>query len=250
MSIIDLPALKEILWHRMRDDLKSLVPWFAHNDLLFCPACCRPLPFDEFSLEHIVPRQALACDPPDVRAAIPQNERSGMTLLCRKPLVIKGKKVPGNGCNGWKGKFYDPFLRDLIRADFLTSQINSRHQVALFSAGYLGLFRQFGYQIALLPAGRLMRNQFFHPNSFLHDVPITSQMILTGAGLSNYDEATRAYWSEPFKITVEKSSAFIALRNMAFKLPLSRDPTLPLARTLPYAPSKYAFRPDLTTVFD
>lgn len=250
MNMIDMPSLKEILWHGMRDDLKALVPWFANNELLLCPACCRPLSFNEFSLEHIVPRQALACDPSDVRAAVPQNERSGMTLLCRKPLVIKGKGVPGHGCNSWKGKFYDPFLRDLIRADFRTARINSRHQVALFSAGYLGLFRQFGYQIALLPTGRLMRNQFFHPNSFLPDVPITCQMALTGQALATFDESTRAYWSDPFKITVNKDSAFVALRNMAFKLPLSRNPMLPLARALPYAPSKYAFRPDLTTAFD
>jgi hypothetical protein len=171
-------------------------------------------------------------------------------LRCQRPLIIKGKPIPGHGCNSWKGKFYDAFLRDLLRADFQTKQLNSRHQIALFSAGYLGLFRQFGYQIALLPTGLLMRNQFFHPNSFLRDVPPACQMMLTGNGLSNYDEATRTYWTEPFKINVDDTSAFIVLRNMSFKLPLSRDPTLPLARALPYAPSKYAFRPDLTTVFE
>jgi hypothetical protein len=250
MNMIDLPALKEILWHQMRNDLKSLVPWFADNDLLLCPTCCRPLRFDEFSLEHIIPKQALASDPSDARIAIQQNERSGMTLLCRRPLIIKGKQIPGHGCNSWKGKFYDAFLRDLLRADFQTKQINSRHQMALFSAGYLGLFRHFGYQIALLPSGLLMRNQFFHPNFFLQDVPLACQMMLTGKGLSNYDEATRAYWTEPFKIKVDGTSAFIVLRNMSFKLPLSRDPTLRLARALPYAPSNYTFRADLTTVFE
>lgn len=249
-NMIDLPALNEKLWHRMRSDLKSLVPWFADNELLLCPACCRPLPFDEFSLEHIIPKQALGSDPLDVREAIPRNERSGMTLLCRRPLVIKGKKTPGHGCNSWKGKFYDAFLRDLLRPNLQTGRLNSRHQIALFSAGYLALFRQFGYQIALLPSGLLMRNQFFHPNSFLRDVPVTCQMVLAGEGLANYDEANRAYWSEPFKITVDGASAVITLRNMAFKLPLSRDPTLPLARALPYAPSKYAFRPDLRTAFE
>lgn len=249
MNMIDRPALKEILWHQMRSDLKSLVPWFADNDLLLCPTCCRPLRFDEFSLEHIIPKQALASDPSDVRAATPQNERSGMTLLCRKPLVFKGKRIPGHGCNSWKGKYYDAFLHDLLRAHFQTKQINSCHQIALFSAGYLGLFRQFGYQVALSRSGLLMRNQFFHPNSFLRDVPLTCRMILAGEGLSNYDEATRPYWTEPFKIKVDGASAFIALRNMSFKLPLSRDPTLPLVRALSYAPLKYAFRPDLATAF-
>ncbi|AZG77175.1 hypothetical protein [Methylocystis rosea] len=250
MNMIDLPDLKAKLWHQMRHDLKSLVPWFADNDLLLCPACCRPLRFDEFSLEHIIPQQALACDPLDVRDAVPRNERSGMTLMCRKPLVIKGRKIPGHGCNSWKGKFYDASLRDLIRADFQRKQLNSRHQIALFSAGYLALFRQFGYQIALLPSGLLMRNQFFHPNSFLRDVPLSCQVVLAGERLRSYEEGNREYWSEPFKITVDGASAFIVLRNMVLNLPLSRDPKLPLARALPYAPSKYAFRPDLRTAFE
>ena len=75
-------------------------------------------------------------------------------------------------------------------------------------------------------------------------------MILAGEGLSNYNEANRTYWTEPFKINVDGTSAFIVLRNISFKLPLSRDPSVPLARVLPYAPSKYTFRPDLTTVFE
>ncbi|WP_281800916.1 hypothetical protein [Methylocystis echinoides] len=251
MSTIDRPALKEIVWHQMRQDLQSLIPWFANKELLLCPACCRPLTFDDFSLEHIIPKQALACDPPDVRAAIPQNERSGMTLLCRKPLVIKGRRIPGSGCNSWKGKHYDPFLRELIRSvNPIIAKFNSRHQLALFSAGYLGLFRQFGYQIALLPAGLLMRHQFFHPNRFLREVPLDCQMILAGEALSAYDSDSRKYWSEPFKITVDGYSALLILRNMAFRLPLSRDPLVPIARALPYAPSKYVFRPDLRTVFE
>jgi len=75
-------------------------------------------------------------------------------------------------------------------------------------------------------------------------------MALISEGFTNYDEANRKYWSEPFSSTVDGASAVIALRNMAFKLPLWRDPTLPLARARPYAPSKYIFRPDLTTVFE
>jgi hypothetical protein len=34
---IDLPGEKEKIWHRMRDDLKSLSPGFADDDLLLCP---------------------------------------------------------------------------------------------------------------------------------------------------------------------------------------------------------------------
>lgn len=250
MSDIDVPGLKDMLWHKMRDDLKSLVPWFADNDLLLCPTCCRPIGYQDFSVEHIIPQQAVANDPAGARAAIPRNERSGMTLLCRKPLVYKDKRVPGNGCNGWKGKYYDRFLKDIIRPGFLNRQFNSRHHIALFSAGYLGLFREYGYQIALLPSGLLMRNQFFRPNSFSREMPLRHQMILAGAAPDTYNEEAREYWSEPFKISIEREAAYVVMRSFSIQLPLSRDPTVPLARVLPYAPSRYTFRPDLTTAFD
>jgi hypothetical protein len=158
--------------------------------------------------------------------------------------------VPGHGCNSWKGKHYDSFLRDLIQADFQKKSINSRHQVALFSAGYLALFRKFGYQISLLPSGLLMRNQFFHPNSFRRDVPLSCQMILAGESATKYEAVPRTYWAEPFNIQVNGNTATVALRNMAFQLPLSRDPTMTLARSLPYVPLKHAWRPDLTSAFE
>ncbi|MDH6650189.1 UNVERIFIED_ORG: hypothetical protein M2312_004860 [Rhizobium esperanzae] len=250
MKLIDLPAQKEILWHRMRSDLISLVPWFADNDLLLCPTCCRPIGFGDSSVEHIVPKQALSCDPPEVREAIPQNERSGLTLLCAKPLIIKGRRVPGNGCNSWKGKYYDPYLRELLNADFQTKRVNSRHQVALYCAGYLALVRQFGYQVALSQAGLLSRNQFFHPNTFLSEVPLTCQMMLTGGRRSDFSEDDRSYWSNPFSISIDGPTALIVLRNIGFRVPLSHDPSQPVSRVLQYAPSKYAFRPDLRTVFE
>ncbi|WJR66400.1 hypothetical protein QTA58_19605 [Neorhizobium sp. CSC1952] len=250
MKQIDIPAQKEILWHRLRTDLKSLVPRFDNDDLLLCPTCCRPLGFDEFSVEHIVPKQALRCDPANVRQAIPQNERSGLTLLCQKPLVIKGKRVPGHGCNSWKGKHFDPSLRELLGADFQKARINTRHQVSLYSAGYLALFRQFGYQISLSPAGLLSRRQFFFPNTFLPDVPLNCQMILAGERRSEFNEDEKAYWCEPFNIKIDDQTALVVLRNMGFRVPISRDPTQPLARILPYLPSKFKFRPDLTTVFE
>lgn len=250
MSEIDLPRLKDKLWHTMRSDLSALVPWFSDQDVLLCPICCRPLGFEEFFVEHIIPKQALAVDPGPIRSSIPHNERSKLTFLCRKPLIIKNKRIPGHGCNSWKGKFYDPFLRDLLSADFRTARVNSRHQLALCAVGYLGLFRRFGFQIALLPSGLLMRRQFFHPNSFLRDVPMSSQMIFTGESWSKLDDLTEDHWKNPISISVEGSSGFVILRNMIFQLPLSRDPTIPIARSLPYAPSKYKFRPDLRTVFD
>jgi len=250
MKQIDLPAQKEILWHRLRGDLISLVPWFADSSQLLCPACCRPIGYDDFSVEHVIPKQALSCDPVPVRQAVSQNERSGLTLLCKKPLVINGKRVPGSGCNSWKGKHFDSYLRDLLTADFRTRSLSTRHQVALYTAGYLALFRQFGFQITLSAAGLLSRRQFFFPNTFLKEVPLNCQMVLTGQARTEFNEEEKNYWSEPFGIQIDGSTALIVLRNMGFRVPLSRDPRQPFARLLPYVPSRLSFRPDLTTIFE
>ena len=64
------------------------------------------------------------------------------------------------------------------------------------------------------------------------------------------NDDNKTYWDEPFKFTIENDVAFLAVRSVGFGLPLSGDPTKPLARTLLYAPPKYKLRPDLKTVFD
>jgi len=248
MSQVDLPSQKELLWHRMRSDLTSLMPYFRDKEVLLCPACCRPITFDDFSVEHVVPKQALALDPTDARNAVTQNTRSGLTLLCRKQLVINGKKIPGNGCNGWKGKHFDASLRKLIGSKI--QSITTRDQVALFIAGYLALVREYGYQIVLSEAGRLCRAQFFHPNDFRMEIPWNCQIILGGAPRADFTDDAKSYWSEPFKITIDGPTALIILRHMGFRVPISRDPSTPIARVLPYAPLRFTFRPDGRTFFD
>lgn len=250
MADIDLPALKDILWHKMHGDLKSLVPWFTSHEQILCPVCFRPLRYDDFSLEHIIPKQVVADDPDEVRAAISRNERSGMTLLCRKPLLINQKIIYNNGCNSWKGKHFDPLLKDIFKPEIWTRQFTSQHHVALFCAGYLGLVRKFGYQIALMPSGLLMRNQFFHPHTFVKEFPIGNRMVLTGDATVEYSEDTSEFWSDPFRFSVGEGVALTMVRNIALPIPISRDPTSPLARVLPYAPSRFKLRPDLRTAFD
>jgi hypothetical protein len=196
---IDLPGVKEILWHQMHADLKSLVPWFSDHELLLCPTCFRLMKFDELSVEHIIPKQALDDDPKAVREAIIRNQRSGITLLCRKPLVVKEKLIKGNGCNGWKGHFFDGSARKLLRADPHKIVFTSRHQVSMFAIGYLALFRKYGYRVALSPSGLLMRRQFFCPDYFLKEVPLNCQMILSGPSLTEFNEQNKTYWDEPFK---------------------------------------------------
>ncbi|WP_189485636.1 hypothetical protein [Asticcacaulis endophyticus] len=250
MSLIDLPAQKQILWHKMRSDLISLVPSFEDKDTILCPTCCRPVCFDDLSVEHIIPKQALALDPADARQAVSKNERSGLTLLCQKPLLIKGQRIPGHGCNSWKGKHYDSHLRDLITLKLVNATISTQHQVSLYCAGYLALFRQFGYQITLSFAGQISRSQFFHPNDFFKSVPLNCQMILAGEPRPTFNDEGKSYWSDPFRISIDQSTAIVALRHLIFRVPLSRDPTQPIARSLIYTPSRFKFRPDLRRMFD
>jgi len=246
---ISLPNVKEILWQQMHDDIRSFIPHFPDNELM-CPACLRHVTFEQVSLEHIIPKQSVALDPVEVREAITRNQRSGLTLLCRKPLVLKGKPIPGSGCNGWKGTHFDKSVRELLHSEPHTINFNSRHQVSMFAVGYLALFSRYGYRVTLTPSGLLMRRQFFSPNSFLKAVPNKCQMILSGAPVTQLDEKSKNYWLDPFKITLEGGSACVVIRSMVFYLPLSEDPTIPLARVLHYVPRRYRLCRNLETIFE
>jgi hypothetical protein len=248
-SEIDLPGVKEVLWQQMYADLRSFIPHFPDNEIM-CPACFRHMKFEELSLEHIIPRQAVDCDPIEVREAITRNQRSGLTLLCTKPLVWKGRRIKGNGCNSWKGRYFDGFVRKLLHAHPHTVKLASRHQISIFAIGYLALFAKYGYRISLSSDGLLMRTQFFNPNSFVGDIPMRYKMILAGLPLTELDDHNRTYWSDPFKITIERGAAWLVIRSMSFCLPLSSDPTRPIARALRYAPPKYKFQPNLETAFE
>jgi hypothetical protein len=249
MTEVNLPNVKELLWQQMDADLRSFIPHFPNNEIM-CPACLRHVKFGELSLEHIIPQQAVALDPVEVREAITRNQRSGLTLLCKKPLIFKGKQILGSGCNGWKGKYFDRFVRELLNSDAGTIKFSSRHQVSMFAVGYLALFSKFGYRVALSSGGLLMRRQFFAPNAFLNDVPHKYQIILGGQVLTQFDAHNRSYWSDPFNFHIEEDSVCLAIRSMGFFLPLSEDPTIPLARVLRYVPPRYKLRPNLETVFE
>jgi len=247
---IDLPSLKERLWQKMRDDLKDYIPDISGTNLAMCPTCCRFLPIENFNIEHVIPQQSLADDPPEVRDAIPKNERGVTILLCNKRLQIREKTVYWSGCNSWKGRFYDKYLRETFNARVTKNNSHtSRHQTALFNACYLGLFAKYGYQITLAPSGLIMRRQFFSPNRFNKDVPLSCQIILMGDAESQYDELTDKYWRPPFKFTFEPNLCYVGVRNTSMTLPMSRNPETPIVHKLPFAPPKYALRPDFQTIF-
>lgn len=244
-------SIEDKLWHKMRGDLARYAPEIAGNRLLMCCACGRLLPRESFDLEHLIPQQALKQDPDAVRGnpVTPANVRAGNLLLCKKPLVHKGKRLFGNGCNGWKGRFYDTHIKELLSGSALEpgGQLADRHIIAALALGYLAMVAEFGYVIALMPSGLLMREQFFSPNKFNRSLAGRHRMVLGGPMPKSPDARI---WTSPFSFSFENGACTFGARSFAMLLPVSRDPREPLARHLRFAPSKFKLRPDFTTVFD
>jgi hypothetical protein len=74
-------------------------------------------------------------------------------------------------------------------------------------------------------------------------------MLLTGMSPA-YSEDRLELWSHPFHFTASKGVCLVGIKNVVITLPLSRDPRLPIAQRLVIKPSRYAMRPDFSTVFD
>jgi hypothetical protein len=254
MVALDLysASIKEKLWHKMRSDLAKFVPEIAHNQLLMCCTCGRFLTQEFFDLEHLIPQQSLKLDPVAVQANpdTPKNVRSGNLLLCKKPLQVKGPKVFNNGCNSWKGKFYDKAIAEFVSEKTLlpSTKVTSAHIIGALCLGYLAMVAEFGYAVALMPSGLLMRRQFFSPDKYLRDLPLRHQMVLGG---SHPTESGNPIWSKPFSFTFsETSCCHVGARNFAVNVPVTRDPRLPLAMHLRIAPERYKLRPSFKTFFE
>ena len=247
-------SIKEKLWHTMRHDLQSYAPQIGQNNLLMCCTCGRFLPYEDFSLEHIIPQQALADDPKQVKANpdTTTNVRSGNILLCNKPILIKGYKPTNNGCNGWKGRHYDRLTREVLNGRIIShghKAFTNDYIIALLCTAYLGMVMKFGYQVALMGSGRLMRGQFFQPSKFHRDLPSRSQLVLVGQ-LPEYDEDYLDIWKNPFKFTIDTDSCYVAMRSISLIIPISYDIRLPLYKSLLITPIRYKLRPDFETIFD
>jgi hypothetical protein len=243
-------SIKERLWHKLRQDLANYIPAITQNQLRMCCACGRFLPQDSFDLEHLIPQQAVKQDPEIIRAnpETPANVRSGNLLLCKEPLLIKGRRIWNNGCNSWKGRFYDKPITELIFGKALNA-VTDLHIIAALSVAYLAMVAEFGYIIVLMQSGMLMRQQFFSPHKFHRQLHPRHQMLLGGMLPVSSPEAR--LWSNPFSFSFDSPGACtVGARNFALLLPVSRDPRQPIARHLPFAPSKYKLRPDFRTFFD
>lgn len=250
MSDLMTASIRDNLWHKMRKDLGTFIPEVGENELLMCCACGRFLQQEFFDLEHLIPQQSLKQDPEIVQnnPETPKNVRSGNLLLCKKSLIYKGRKVYNNGCNSWKGRFYDKPITDLVSGKAMqTGSCSSQHIIAGLSLAYLAMVAEFGYAVVLMQSGALMRRQFFSPHKYHRQLPARYQMLLSGA----LPGPESRMWAQPFSFTFSESGCcFVGARNFAVNLPISRDPREPFARHLRIVPKKYKLRPDFSTVFD
>jgi hypothetical protein len=244
------PSIKEQLWHKMRADLGMFVPETSGNNLLMCCACGRFLPQDHFDLEHLVPRQTLRADPIEVRTnpATPANVRSGNLLLCKKPLLYKNSPLYGNGCNSWKGRFYDKSISDIFagRLNASGARVSETHIIGGLMLGYLAMVAEFGFIITLMKSGLLLRDQFFNPRRFRPTLGSRYQVILVGAPFTGTDESV---WRNPFSFEFERGACLVSARNYVITVPVSQDPFAPFAQHLKIVPSRFKMRPDLRTAF-
>ena len=126
---------------------------------------------------------------------------------------------------------------------------SDQHIIAALCASYLAMIFEFGYQVALTASGVLMRQQFFMPYKFHPNMPLRHQMIFASPP-PTYDESHFRIWSHPFNFTVDRNACYVGFRTMSLILPISRDPRLPIAKSILIAPSKYTLRPNFETVFD
>jgi hypothetical protein len=245
------PSIKERLWHKMRADLAQFVPETSENDLLMCCACGRFLRQEHFDLEHLVPRQALRSDPLEVRnnPATPANVRSGNLLLCKKPLLYKNSPMYNNGCNSWKGRFYDKPISDIFsgRTNAQGVRVSNAHIVGSLMLGYLAMVAEFGFIITLMKSGLLLREQFFHPHKFRPSLGTRYQIVLVGSPFTGADEGI---WNNPFSFKFERGACLVTARNYVITVPVSRDPFTPVARHLKIVPSRFKMRPDFRTAFN
>ena len=203
MTSIMIAGKSDHLWHEMRASQKA-VCGFIEDDRLRCCICGRPLRRDDFSLEHIIPRQAVTDDPISVKTNMTVSLRSGHILLCRASLTVKGHRPQGNGCNGWKGGFYDPLIRKLSDRSILEwrqQEITEQVCIAAFAVAYLAMVARFGYQIVFTPAGVIARKQFLSPTCYLPALPLMSKIILTGLAPLPSKE-TLDFWSAPFHFRI------------------------------------------------
>ena len=123
------------------------------------------------------------------------------------------------------------------------------HTTAMFAVGFLALVQTYGFQPALMSSGLIMRKQFFNPHGFIDKVPWNCQMLLMADDYIPPVEDTE-YWERPFRFALEGGACTFVVRNISIRLPVSRDPRIPVANHVRFAPKRYTFAPNFYTIFE
>lgn len=246
MSKIDNPGIRWELFTKLNAELTTFRPDIAAEQKILCPVCGRALPFDAFSLEHILPQRLLKKDPLNAQT-ISKNKRAGLTLLCKKNLIMTNSKTLNGGCNQWKGKMYDQKLEAFFEGSKTLSGIHE----AFFATAYLALFSAYGYRVAFTEAGNVSRFQFLNPQKrLLRRLPFMSNTIL---GFDYEDWKKWDKWDEPFSFGEEELSeglmCVVTIRGKATALPLSHPLSLAFNSPLIIPSRKKILRPVFNAYF-
>ena len=93
-----------------------------------------------------------------------------------------------------------------------------------------------------------MRRQFFSPGAYLPDLPSGFQMFMMAAEYKPPKDDLE-FWSRPFRFIMGAGECTVIMRNITVRMPMVRDPALPIAKHVRFAPRRFVFAPSYSTVF-
>jgi hypothetical protein len=99
--------------------------------------------------------------------------------------------------------------------------------------GYLAMVSEFGYIVALMESGLLLRNSSSNPRKFRPALGSRFQIVLVGSPPTAADEEA---WNNPFSFKLERGACLVTARNYVITVPLSRDPFTPIAQHIKIVP--------------
>jgi hypothetical protein len=213
--------------------------------------CGRFLPAEYFDVDHMIPRLTIKCNPEEVRnnPETPANVRAGTILLCTKPLHYRGARFYNNGCNSWKGKNFDGLMTQILTGKapkHRNKHASNAYIVGGLALAYLAMMAEYGYIVALMRSGSILREQFFNPNRLHKALGTRFRAIFAG---DPHTDPNDPIWAHPFRFELDEQACLVTVRNFVIFLPISRDPTIPIARHLKFVPQRLAFRPNFETWF-
>jgi hypothetical protein len=152
--------MKEEAFEVLYQNQISVRPEYSSKAVILCPVCFGEISKDDVlkrGVEHIIPKVVVNEDPLHLTGSvaknrITRNQRSGITVLCRR-------------CNEQKGRRYDRHIGKWLNgARHEMTPLTHRQYVAVLIMGYLGAFQTFGYGYILRPELDDVRRQFDFPD--------------------------------------------------------------------------------------